>query len=202
MRPADPPMTENHPTQNRIDESNSIWERIATFWDTHIGEGNDFQTDLIMPVTDLLLALKPGERVLDACCGNGNYSRWMARTGAHVVAFDVAPTFIEQARKRTAAKDGRIDYRVIDATNEEQLLALGAEGSFDAAVCSMAMMDVPVIAPLLRATRRLLKPGGRFVFSLPHPCFNSNEARRTAELVNERGKIEQVFGMSIRNYLD
>src|SRR5262249_35274086 len=73
---------------------------------------------------------------------------------------------------------------------------------FDAAVCSMAMMDVPVIAPMLRAVQKLLKGDGRFVFSLAHPCFSSNKARRTAELINEGGKVEQVFGIEIREYLD
>src|SRR5439155_9858767 len=58
------------------------------------------------------------------------------------------------------------------------------------------------ITPLMRAVRRLIKPAGRFVFSLAHPCFSSNRARRTAELINENGKVEQVFGIQIREYLD
>jgi len=177
-----------------------IWKRIAGFWDKHLGEGNDFQLELIMPATDRLLALKPGQRVLDIACGNGNYSRRMARQGARVIAFDVAETFIERARQHTRKDDGEIDYHVIDATNEAQMLSLG-ESTFDAAVCSMAMFDLPTLAPLLRATRRLLKPAGRLVFSLAHPCFSSNNSRRTAELINENGKVEQVFGVHIREYL-
>jgi SAM-dependent methyltransferase len=69
-----------------------------------------------------------------------------------------------------------VEYLVVDATDEERMLALGEE-RFDAAVCNMALMDMPVIDPLMRALRRLLKPEGRFVFSVQHPAFNSNAVR-------------------------
>jgi len=63
------------------------------------------------------------------------------------------------------------------------------------------MMDLPVIAPLLGALRRLLKPGGRFVFSVPHPCFNSCALRMTAELVENEGQLSQVYGLHVTEYL-
>jgi SAM-dependent methyltransferase len=89
---------------------------------------------------------------------------------------------------------------VLDATDESALLSLG-ENRFDAAVCSMALMDLPTLSPLLRALRRLLKPGGRFVFSVPHPCFSSAQSRMTAELVQENGKLAQVYGVHVFDYL-
>ena len=45
----------------------------------------------------------------------------------------------------------------------------------------MVLMDMPVIDPLVRAGRRLLAPGGRFVFAVQHPAFNSNAVRLCAE---------------------
>ena len=124
------------------DEFLEIWRRIAPWWDEVIGEGNDFQRELIMPATDRLLAVHRGERVLDACCGNGNYSRRLGRAGAKVVAFDGAEGFVIAARKRTTKEDGSIAYHTIDATDEVALRVLG-DGRFDAAVCSMAIMDLP-----------------------------------------------------------
>lgn len=153
-----------------------------------------------MPATDRLLGVRAGERVLDICCGNGNYARRLARAGARVTAFDGAEDFLEAARRRTTPDDGGIEYHLIDATDEQAMRQLGA-GTFDAAVCSMAMMDLPAIQPLLRATRVLLRPGGRLVFSVSHPCFNSNASVMTAELHNGEGKLEQVFGVSITRYL-
>ena len=173
---------------------------IATWWDQQIGEGNDFQTTLIIPATDRLLCPEPGETILDVACGNGNYSRILGRRGVKVVACDFSENFLEAARRRTSSDDGQIEYRNLDATSMAQMLALG-EGRFDAAVCSMAMMDMVVIDPLLDSLRELLKPAGRFVFSLPHPCFNSNDMTFSADYVVQHDRAEQVFGVEIRQYL-
>ncbi len=129
-------------------EGKSIWNQNAPFWDDYIGEGNAFQLQLVRPATERLLALQPGERVLDIGCGNGNFSRRMAELGASVLAFDFSEAFIERARLRSQDQAGRIEYRVVDATNRDQLLALGRQ-SFDAAVASMVLMDMAAIEPLL-----------------------------------------------------
>jgi SAM-dependent methyltransferase len=178
----------------------AVWERIAGFWDNHLGEGNDFQQVLIMPASDRLLAIKPGELVLDACCGNGNYARRLAQGGAKVVAFDGSASFIERAKAREAP-DSTVDYHVLDATDEQRLLTtLGDQPRFDAAVSSMALMDLPEIDPLLRVVRRILKPGGRFVFSVSHPAFNSIETTLTSDLIQPGGKPKQIFGVKITRY--
>ena len=183
-----------------LQQTCEIWERIAPWWDQQIAEGNDFQKTLIMPATDRLLDPRPGQTILDVACGNGNYSRALGRRGARVVACDFAESFLECARKRTTAADGQIEYRRIDATSMAELLTLG-ERRFDSAVCSMAMMDMIVIDPLLDSLAELLKPGGRFVFSLPHPCFNANDMKFTADLEIRQDHTEQTFGVEIRKYL-
>jgi 2-polyprenyl-3-methyl-5-hydroxy-6-metoxy-1,4-benzoquinol methylase len=183
-----------------LQETHAIWERIASWWDQHIGEGNDFQKTLIMPATDRLLDPHRDQTILDVACGNGNYARALARRGARVVACDFAESFIQCARDRTTPEDGEIEYRRIDATSMAQMLSLG-EGRFDSAVCSMAMMDMIVIDPLLDSLAELLKPGGRFVFSLPHPCFNTNDMKFTADLEVRQDRTEQIFSVEIWKYL-
>ena len=176
----------------------AVWNRIAGFWDEQIGEGNDFQRTLVMPTTDRLLGDVAGRRGLDACCGNGNYARKLAARGASVTAFDGSAVFIERARGRTP-KAMPIDYRVIDATSDDALAAL--VGPFDFAVCSMALMDLADIRPLLRTVRRTLAPGGAFVFSVCHPCFNATGVRMTAEMRTENGRDRQSFGIATETYI-
>lgn len=152
-------------------EARAAWDRNGAFWDARMGEGNQFQRVLIGPATERLLETHPGELVLDVACGNGVFARRLAALGARVVACDFSPSLLERARARATERGDRIEYRLVDATEERQLLALG-EGRFDAAVCNMALMDMATIQPLMRALARLLKPDGRFVFSVMHPCFN------------------------------
>ena len=181
-------------------ETRAIWEGKADYWDAQMGEGNTFHNQLVAPAAARLLAPQPGETILDVACGNGQFSRQIAALGATVVAIDFSATFLARAATRTTAHAERITYRQLDATDEAALLALGA-GRFDAAVCNMALMDMPTIAPLLRALRHLLKPGGRFVFAVQHPCFNSNATRLTLEEEDRDGELRETRGVRIAAYL-
>jgi len=192
-------MTED--LMNANEETRQAWNQNAAFWDEHMGEGNDFVNILEWPAIERLLALKPGETVLDAACGNGLTSRRMAALGAQVVAFDFAGDMIAAARQRSSGQSTPIDYRVLDATDEPALLALGTD-RFDAALCNMALMDIADIRPLMRALAKLLHPGGRFVFSLMHPCFNGSKLQHIAEMEEDQeGHLVTVYSVKVSQYL-
>ena len=89
-------------------KTTDVWNRLAEWWDDKIGDGNEFQDYLIEPATERLLALKPGEQVLDIACGAGRFARRMAGLGAVVTAIDHADKFLSRARERTAENTGRI----------------------------------------------------------------------------------------------
>jgi 2-polyprenyl-3-methyl-5-hydroxy-6-metoxy-1,4-benzoquinol methylase len=181
-------------------ETQSLWEQKADFWDARMGEGNAFHKQLVAPAAERLLAPQPGETILDVACGNGQFSRQLAALGATVVATDFSATFLARAAARTIEHAERITYQQVDATDEAALLALGV-GRFDAAVCNMALMDMPTIAPLLRALRQLLRSGGRFVFTVQHPCFNNNATRLTFEEEDRAGELRETRGVRIAEYL-
>ncbi len=182
-------------------ETRDVWNENAAFWDERMGEGNDFVEVLTWPAIERLLELRPGERILDAACGNGLTSRRLAAMGAEVVAFDFAEELIAHAHRRTTEHAERITYLVLDATDEAALLALG-ERQFDGAICNMALFDIADIEPLMRALARLLRPGGRFVFSVIHPCFNSPHMAHVAEVEDKEGKITTAYSVKIFNYIN
>ena len=179
------------------------WEKKAAFWDEKMGEGNAFQRVLIGPASERLLRVRPGETLLDVACGNGVFSRRLAELGARVLAIDFSEKFVELARARTerAGYGEAVEYLVTDATDEKQLLSLG-EGHFDAAVCNMALMDMVDISPLMRALRSLLKPKGRFVFSVQHPAFNSNAVTLVLEEEDRDGTVVETYSVKVPDYLN
>jgi 2-polyprenyl-3-methyl-5-hydroxy-6-metoxy-1,4-benzoquinol methylase len=194
-------MTSEQSDKKILEESRAIWDENAEAWDERIGGGGGFQSILIAPTVEKMLAIQPGETVLDIACGNGIFSRRLAELGASVVASDFSPKLIEMAKQRTTEQADRIDYQVVDATNEAALLALaGGEGRrFDAAVCLNALMDMPEIEPLFRAVAKLLKPDGRFVFSIMHPCFNGLAMSMLAELPDYAQ--EPTYSIKVSRYL-
>jgi SAM-dependent methyltransferase len=177
------------------------WNAIAPTWDESIAEGNDFQKMLIVPVTDHLLCPEPGMRILDACCGNGNYSRKLGQNRCEVIAFDGSSVMIDRAKKRTKPEHGNISFAVADACDEQAVLDVIGNRPLDAAVSSMAFMDLPDILPLLRAVRASLKPKAPFVFSVGHPCFHSNEAIKWATQTDGEGEASQSFGVLVMRYI-
>jgi 2-polyprenyl-3-methyl-5-hydroxy-6-metoxy-1,4-benzoquinol methylase len=182
------------------EETRQAWNENAAFWDQRMGEGNDFVEILVWPATERLLELKAGERILDIACGNGLTSRRLAAMGATVVAFDFAQEMIDRARQRRTEFDDRIAYHVLDGTDHGALLALG-ESQFDAALCQMALFDMADIEPLLSVLPMLLRPGGRFVFSVIHPCFNSSKVVHVAELEDQDGEIVTSYSVKVSGYM-
>jgi SAM-dependent methyltransferase len=97
----------------------------------------------------------PG-RALDVGCGLGDMAEDLARRGFSVVAFDVAASAIDEARRRFPRS--RVDYRVADLLH----LPAGWEGSFDLAVECYTLQVLPPAAraQAIAALQRTLAPGG------------------------------------------
>jgi len=174
------------------------WNTNAEFWDQRMAEGNDFFNMLVWPAVEKLLRPAAGERLLDVACGNGLTSRRLAHAGARVAAFDFSEAMIQLAKKR--GNLANIDYRVIDVTNREALLDLGV-AAFDGALCNMALMDIAEIDPLMTTMASLLRPGGRFVFSVLHPCFNNPATIQMGELEDRAGNFVTTYSVKISRYL-
>jgi 2-polyprenyl-3-methyl-5-hydroxy-6-metoxy-1,4-benzoquinol methylase len=188
-----------HPHLNLA--ARDAWDANAAAWDERMqSEGNDFQRLLVGPAAERLLRVQPGQRILDLACGNGVFSRRLARLGAQVLACDFSPALIERARARTLEHVDQVEYRVVDATDPAQLLALG-EHAFDAAVCNMALMDMAEIDPLLNSVPRLLRPGGCFVFTLMHTCFNGSGMAFVAEWEDRAGTPVTTLSVKVTRYL-
>jgi 2-polyprenyl-3-methyl-5-hydroxy-6-metoxy-1,4-benzoquinol methylase len=177
-----------------------IWDANADYWNDRMREGNEFHRVLIAPAQERLLNLQRGDIVLDVGCGNGQFARRMAALGAEVVALDASPRMIENAKANSAELNRGIEYRVIDATESAALIALG-ERRFDAAVCTMTMMDMASLTPLLSSLQRMLKPVARFVFSVCHPCFNSARVKLVAEEgTSEEGVLRTRYSVNMSEY--
>ncbi len=178
------------------DEVRNIWDANAEFWDGRMGEGNAFHKTLIEPTQLRLLDVKPGQRILDVACGNGQFSRKLASLGAFVTGIDFSTRMIEVARSK-AGKN--VEYLVVDATNKAALGKLPHD--FDSMVCTMAMMDMQDIETLIAYSPKLLKKNGAFVFSILHPCFHSGEHWIGHEQDDLEGKLRDRYFVKVSDYL-
>ena len=114
------------------------------------------------------LGVRPGQRLLDVCCGPGRHSLALARLGGlHVIGVDREPELIAEAQRRATESVGaNIRFVQSDARRLPPL------GPFDAAVCMFASWgyagDPQVDGQVLAAVARQLRPGARFLLDLPN----------------------------------
>ncbi len=182
---------------NRDNEAAKLaWNQNATFWGKRMGEGNDFFNHLIWPATERLLQPRSDATYLDVAAGTGVSSRRLAKVGARVIACDFAEEMIGVAKQTPST--GHIEWRVLDATDEDALVSLGP--AFDGVLCNMALMDIAELGPLMRAVPRLLRPGGAFVFSISHPCFNNDAIVHVAELAERDGEFRTTYSVKVSRY--
>lgn len=190
------------PCDETTEQSRILWEQLADDWDERMGDtDNQYHREIIRPATLKLLNPHSGEYILDAACGNGNFSRFMAGMGVKVTAFDFSPTLIEHAKRRCRKYAHLIDFHVADATQYTDLIQLQPNTPFDKAVSNMAVMDIPDISPLMRAVYEMLKPGGIFVFSGVHPCFQTPNMRKFTEINDYTGQPFTRMGIQTYEYI-
>ena len=176
-----------------VQANRTAFDALAEWYDHALKEGQlPLFEYVVHPCVLEVLGEIAGQQVLDLACGPGFLTQQIARRGAHVTGVDVSVEMLRRARERARAQPKAITYYEMDAT----ALAPSWSDTFDVVVCNMALVDMPDMAAVLREVDRVVKPGGRFVFSLIHPCF----VMPGAEWVdNSRG--EHVF-KRVDNYFD
>lgn len=164
-----PPRRPFRPQKDRKPASTDRgWDPVAAWYDKLVGEtGSDYHKNVILPAALRMLDAKPGESVIDVCCGQGVLVRPLLEAGAgRVTGVDASPRLIESAASRHG-KDPRVSFVVADVCK----IGAWADGSHDAATCLMAVHDVPDADAMFSNITRALKPGGRAIFVFMHPCF-------------------------------
>ena len=96
--------------------------------------------------------VRPGDRVLDVCCGTGDLALSAAESGGMVTGLDFSDPMLDRAR----AKAPELDWVSGDA------LALPfANGSFDAVTIGFGLRNLANVERGLEELRRVLTQGGR-----------------------------------------
>ncbi len=109
---------------------------------------------------ELASLIRPGDRVLDLCCGGGPFSFYLEEKGAKVTGIDFAPYMIQLAREEAKRRASAVNFVLGDVLTDD----LGVD-YFDLVVfLGNTVSDFPP-SSFLRLGRRVsqaLKPKGRF----------------------------------------
>jgi 2-polyprenyl-3-methyl-5-hydroxy-6-metoxy-1,4-benzoquinol methylase len=144
------------------------WDAAAESWLDFVRGGKDYYRDeLNNPATFRLIGDVRGRRVLDLACGEGYNTRILARKGAKVTGVDFSEKMIELAKKEEPKEKLAINYYAVDAADLKQF----PSNHFDLVTCFMSLQDIKDYQKAICEVARVLRDRGRFIFSIPHPCF-------------------------------
>jgi SAM-dependent methyltransferase len=149
---------------------------------------------VVMDARHSLRILEPtaGELILDAGCGTGRNLGTILAAGARAVGIDFSANMLAEARAHSGAD--------LLAADLQRPLPF-ADACFDAVLCALVGEHLTQLEQCLIEFRRVLKPGGRLIFSVYHPGL----AAAGIEANFERDGIEYRLGAqpySVQDYLD
>jgi demethylmenaquinone methyltransferase/2-methoxy-6-polyprenyl-1,4-benzoquinol methylase len=96
--------------------------------------------------------VRPGDKVLDSCCGTGDLAIAAAEAGGNVTGIDFSKPMLERARRKAPE---------LEWVEGDALALPFADGSFDAATVGFGVRNLSELDRGLRELRRVLRPGGR-----------------------------------------
>jgi len=110
------------------------------------------------------LKLLPGDHALEVASGSGQPARYLARqANCHVTGIDANESGVKTATESLPTGRERVTFKVADANARLPF----DDNTFDALLCIDAMNHFPDRANVFREWRRVLRPGGRAVFTDP-----------------------------------
>ena len=165
-------------TRRVVRRQRRVWSRRSGSWDHH-GSGG------LGKVTAAALAaavVRPGDRVLDIGCGQGQLSLPLASGGAVVTAVDVSPAMIAALRSRAEAA-GLASLQAMAMPAEELVLPAA---SFDVIVSSYALHHLRDAdkARLVISAHAWLRPGGRLIIA--DMMFGRGGSGRDREIIRQK----------------
>ena len=150
-------------TPNKPRTASASWGSVASWYDKHLNEADTYHEKVILPNISRLIDAESGDHILDIACGQGFFTRALAKTGAMVEGVDVAEELIAIAK----AQSPLIPYHVASAKN----LGIFKDKTFNKALVSLSIQNIEHIEDMLKEASRILKSGGALHIVMNHPTF-------------------------------
>jgi SAM-dependent methyltransferase len=136
----------------------------------------------------LLAEVRGGERVLDLGCGAGRFVAALRDAGADPVGVELAQAALERARSNVPGAD----LRLLAADGSVPL----GHAEVDLVWCSEVLEHVPDTVALLTEARRVLRPGGRLLVTVP----DHGRVKRTLIALGRHESHYDPLGQHVRFY--
>lgn len=157
----------NYSSKNNMSTS---WGNEALWYDDYLNDEDSYQKKIILPNVLRMIDPKPGKKVLDLACGQGFFSEAILGKGANISGVDISKELVDLAKNRLKNRLSKEDDFVVSPA--DKLITAGIkESSCDSAMCILASQNIKEFDSAIKEVSKVLKPKGKFVLVINHPCF-------------------------------
>ena len=129
------------------------WGKQAEHYDSLVGEMTRQAVDSLLAAVDA----QPNFKLLDVASGPGYVAGEASRRGIDATGADIAEDMVSEARRRFP----NTKFEIADAENLQY-----ADSTFNGVTCAFGMLHFPRPGKAIAEAYRVLRPGGRFAFTI------------------------------------
>ncbi|MHA1111966.1 MAG: class I SAM-dependent methyltransferase [Promethearchaeota archaeon] len=179
------------------EENSQKWIEITETRDRHMS-GDPNRQFIIDPALWKLIGSVNNLNVLDAGCGNGYLTRQLASKGANAIGVDFSKPFIDHCKNIENEMNLGCNFYEASITDMPFIDAC----SIDLVVSNIVMVDVLDYEGAFKEIARVLKDGGRFVWSNVHPVFGRAGSAIDPKFPRDSKRNESRYLKVVDRYFD
>lgn len=168
----------------------SAYKKWAKTYDSHPNPHTLVEHKDFISLTDP----KKNELILDAACGTGKYSIEFHKKGAKVIGVDFCSEMLEIAKE----KKTEIQFFKHNINNKFPCKA----STFDKVTCGQTLKHIKDLKPVLAEFYRILKKGGKLIFSVTHPEVNFEGFAMRYRPKFKLAQVSDIFHHKFTDYFD
>ena len=172
----------------------NLFDRYAQDFDQYLTNNLNYQTPALIAAAithDLNTSIERRLDVLDMGCGTGLFGVEIKPVSRHLTGVDLSPNMVAKAQERGI-------YDLLLASDLLEFLDGAESESMDLVAATDVFVYIGNLAPIFAQTWRILRPGGRFAFSIE---TNPDAAKdfvldKTGRYLHSPGYIDSLISKS------
>lgn len=146
--------------------------------------------------TDFIKLTNPrkNEFILDAACGTGKYTKEFHKAGAKVIGLDFCNKMLEIAKEKIP----KAEFILHDISKKFPFKA----SYFDKVTCGQTLKHIRNLKPVFSEFYRILKKGGKLIFSVTHPEINFEGFAMRYRPKFNLAELSEIYHHKFTDYFD
>lgn len=175
-------------------------KRFAEYWHNHTKK-DVLKIDMMNKIMEEAIGDITDKIILEAGCGDGFFIKNLLKQNPEkIIGIDISEWLLEYAKQEV--KSDKVEFFQMDLRKKLDF----QNNIFDTVVSYNVLQEIEDIATPLREMTRVLKKGGKMIFSITHPLYHlfvigkETKGKNPIENLRRYTKIEATHSLTIEGF--